>query len=117
MDRVSRTKTSSPVEAEPRFEGDASLERGGDRVRGSLAITHNELRFEPSERRRERSLRIPLDEIEDVSPTRQRLLGLIPAGANGIKVRSRRGIYRFIVDGSDRSRWLREFASAVHPHR
>ena len=110
MQRLARTKAALPVDEQPRFEGEASLERGGQRVPGWLAITSTELRFEPSERRRGASVRVPLSEIEDVSPTRQRLLGVIPSRSTGNKVQSGRGIYRFTVDAADRGSWLRELS-------
>lgn len=117
IQRISSKRAAPPVVDHPRFEGEASLERAGQQVRDWLAITSDELRFEPSERRRGASVRVPLEDIEDVSPTRQRLLGVIPTGATGIKVRSSRGIFRFAMDGSDRDRWLREISLAAGDHR
>jgi hypothetical protein len=115
--RLSRASAPTQFESEPRFQGDASLERGGQNVRGLLAITDTELRFEPWDRRQGPSIQLPLEEIENVTPTRGRVLGLVPAGPTGIKVRSRRGIFRFGVDASDRNRWLREIPTAADPVR
>ena len=113
MQRLAKPDAPRPVDDQPRFQGEARLERGGETIQGRLAITGTELRFESAGRRSGWSLDVPLDEIEDVSPTRQRRLGLIPAASNGIKIRSTRGIFRFVVDGADRDRWLREISAAT----
>lgn len=104
------------VKAPPRdvlFEGEASLEHGGEPVRGLLSVTSGGLVFTPfSVRARRAALALPFEGIEDVSPARSRLFGLIPSSRNALKVRSAQGIFRFRVDGDDRETWLRHIQAA-----
>ena len=100
------------------FEGDASLERGAEPVRGLLSVTPDTLTFTPFSRRARRdSLMLPFEAIEDVSAGRSRLFGLIPASRNALKVRSTRGIFRFRVEAEDRDTWLRQIEAAREFHR
>ncbi|MCK9485755.1 MAG: hypothetical protein M0R73_03500 [Dehalococcoidia bacterium] len=104
------------VKAPPRdvlFEGEASLERGGEPVRGLLSVTSRGLVFTPFSLRAQRdAMALPFEGIEEVAPVRSRFLGLIPASRNALKVRSTRGIFRFRVDGDDRDLWLRRIEAA-----
>lgn len=105
---------SRPLLMEILFEGDATFERGSGAVAGLLAITRTHLLFTPRGAwARGPVLQLPLDEIEEVTPVTRRLLGLVPLASNVIKIRSRRGIFRFTVDRSDRDRWLREIEAAA----
>lgn len=95
------------------FEGQARLEHGPENVSGLLSLTPSDLVFTPSGfRTRNAQITLPLAEIDDVVATKARFLGLIPVKDNGIKVRSRRGIFRFRVDPEDRDDWLREIRTA-----
>lgn len=104
------------LKAPPRdvlFEGQASLEHGGEPVRGILSVTPRRLVFTPhSVRARFSEVDLPLEAIEDVSAARSRFLGLIPASRNALKVRSERGIFRFRVDAEDRDAWLGQIEEA-----
>ncbi len=91
------------------FEGEATLERGGEPVRGVLSVTPSALVFTPNSfAERGAAISMSLDGIEEVSPARSRLFGLIPASRNALKVRSRRGVFRFRVDADDRDLWVRQ---------
>jgi len=106
-----RFAPSPPAAAQ--FEGDATFERGPEAVRGLLSITSSELVFTPNSiRMRGSALRVPLMDVEDVSPVRRRWLGVFPTASNAIKVRTRFGIYRFVIDRADRDRWLIEVRAA-----
>lgn len=110
---VARRLTKSPPTSDVLFEGEAKLEHGPENIMGLLSVTPSAVVFTPASiRTRGAATSIPLAEIEEITPTKGRLLGLIPSSNNGIKFRTRRGIFRFRVDSSDRATWLRELRSA-----
>ncbi len=95
------------------FEGEARLEHGPEKIGGLLSVTPSTLVFTPSAiRTRGTAHAIPLVDIESIEATRGRLFGLIPLWRSGLKIRTRRGIFRFRVDHTDRSAWLRELRTA-----
>ena len=104
------------MKAPPRevlFEGAAALERGAEQVDGMLSVTREAVVFTPgSLRTRSLATDIPLEEVERAVPASSRLLGLLPVWPNAIKLRTRRGIFRFIVDRADRDLWVREIEEA-----
>lgn len=111
---VSRFVKTEQLGEETVFEGLATLERGRDDIDGLLSITATELVFAPVRgSARNSAVRIPLEAIEEVSLPPRRRLGLFPAVPNTIKVRSRRGIFRFVVDNEDSERWLAEIRAAL----
>ena len=114
MPIVKRSLTKSPPPAESiLFEGEARLEHGTENITGLLAVTPSALTFTPSGiRTRGAAAAIPLEEIDEVALTKGRFLGLVPFKNNGIKVRTRRGIFRFRIDPDDRDAWLREIRTA-----
>jgi hypothetical protein len=114
MPIVRRSLAKSPPSAESvLFEGEARLEHGPENISGLLAVTPSTLTFTPSGiRTRGAAASIPLGEIDEVSLTKGRFLGLLPGKNNGIKVRTRRGIFRFRIDPDDRDHWLREIRTA-----
>lgn len=115
---VRRTLAKSPPSTNVVFEGEARLEHGPQHVDGLLSLTTTALVFTPSGiRTRGVATSLPLAEVQEVTPTRARLLGLIPSRNDGFKVRTHRGIFRFRVDGSDRSTWLRELRAALAASR
>lgn len=108
----SLTKTPPPAEA-VLFEGEARLEHGPENIAGLLAVTSSALTFTPSGiRTRGAAASIPLEEIDEVTATKGRFLGLVPVKNNGLKVRTRRGIFRFRIDPDDRDHWVREIRTA-----
>ena len=110
---VLRRFVRTPPAASVLFEGEARLEHGPENIRGLLSLTPSELVFTPSAiRTRGAGVAFRLADIEEISATKGRLLGLIPFWNNGLKVRTRRGVFRFRVDGSDRPAWLRELRAA-----
>ena len=110
---AARLAKAPPAAERVLFEGEARLEHGPENVGGLLSVTPLTLVFTPSGlRTRGAANAIPLAEIDEITATKGRFLGLIPLWNNGLKVRTRRGIFRFRVDRSDRSRWLRELRSA-----
>jgi hypothetical protein len=111
---VRRTLAKSPPTVNVVFEGEARLEHGPESIDGLLTLTTAALAFTPRGiRTRGAAISLPLAEIDEVTPTRARLFGLVPFRNEGFKVRTHRGIYRFRVDGSDRSTWLRELRAAL----
>jgi len=114
MPVLKRSLAKSPPSAESiLFEGEARLEHGPENISGLLAVTPSALTFTPSGiRTRGAAASIPLDDIEEVTSTKGRFLGLIPAKNNGLKLRTRRGIFRFRIDPDDRDAWLREIRAA-----
>jgi len=108
-----RSLTKTPPTTNILFEGEARLEHGPESVDGLLSLTSDAVVFTPRGiRTRGAAAVIRLDDIDEISETKGRILGLIPAQNNGIKLRTRRGIYRFRVDSGDRATWLRELRSA-----
>lgn len=113
MPVVLRRLTRTPPVAVILFEGEAKLEHGPENVVGLLSVTPSTLVFAPRAlRTRGTAAAIPLAEVEDIAATRGRLFGLIPFWNNGIKVRTKRGIFRFRVDSADRPTWMRELHAA-----
>lgn len=95
------------------FEGEARLEHGPENIDGLLSVTTSHVIFTPTSiRTRGAASAIPLADVEEIEGVKGRFLGLIPLWNNGIKLRTRRGIFRFRVDPSDRGAWLRELRSA-----
>lgn len=110
---IVRSRLAKAVPRDVLFEGEASLEHGGEPVRGVLAVTSAGLTFLPRHLANQRlAVTIPFRDIDDVSPARSRLFGLIPASRTALKVRSTQGIFRFRVDGEDRDLWLRAINAA-----
>jgi len=108
-----RTLTKTPPVANILFEGEARLEHGPESVDGLLSLTSDAIVFTPRGiRTRGAAALLRLEDIDEISESRGRILGLIPAQNNGIKLRTRRGIYRFRVDSDDRSAWLHELRAA-----
>ncbi len=111
---VRRSLAKSPPTVNVVFEGEARLEHGPQHIDGLLSLTTTALVFTPTGiRARGAATSLPLAEVQQVTPTRARLLGLIPFRNDGFKVRTHRGIFRFRVDASDRSTWLRELRGAL----
>jgi len=112
-----RTLAKTPPTMDILFEGEARLEHGPESVDGLLSLTSEAIVFTPRGiRTRGAAALIRLDDIDEIAETKGRILGLIPAQNNGIKLRTRRGIYRFRVDSSDRATWLRQLRTAHAAH-
>ncbi len=108
-----RSLTKTPPTTNILFEGEARLEHGPESVDGLLSLTSDAVVFTPRGiRTRGAAAVIRLEDVDEIAETKGRILGLIPAQNNGIKLRTRRGIYRFRVDSSDRGTWLRELHAA-----
>ncbi|MGE3960450.1 MAG: hypothetical protein AB7F65_02060 [Dehalococcoidia bacterium] len=110
---VTNHLTKTPPQEHVLFEGEARLEHGPENITGLLSVTPSSLVFTPSGiRTRGAATALPLHDIDEVTPTKGRILGVIPARGDGLKVKARRGIFRFRVDPDDRDRWLREIRTA-----